>query len=160
MIALPASWVARWTGVYGPDYARACTVEGLLGTIEIVRGGERTNALVIGDEPLATAFVPQLHGLLQWQYADSRDDLVAHALRALATDLTWYPGPVLTVDEELVVFDAAESGDEVVEEERLRIPWPGAGTLATFTADFAAPADRVAGRIHQLRLQSSENRSR
>jgi hypothetical protein len=102
----------KWGEPDGPDcdYDRACGIAGDLGILEVGPG----QALILGDMPMITAFLPGPDGglLVRMGYAES----VAAARRAVARvpeDL-WQPteyelcvgaGPLL-------LFDAGNAGDD------------------------------------------------
>src|SRR5918998_4373634 len=66
---VPEGW--KWGDPNGPvcDYDRACGVEDDLGTLDVGPG----QALVFGDEPMITAFLPRPDGgvFVRWGYANS-----------------------------------------------------------------------------------------
>jgi hypothetical protein len=102
---------ARWNAE-GPatDYDRACDVSDLVGTVPVGSG----EALVLGDEPLATTWWPLSDAasgvLVRWEYA-SDDAAVAGWLARIPERLPWETGAHFAfVDHDLVLFDAAEPG--------------------------------------------------
>ncbi|MET7740449.1 immunity 21 family protein [Streptomyces sp. NPDC005385] len=109
LIAIPEAVLPFWSGADGDemssDYDRACDVEGSIGLVPV--GDSR--ALVLGDEPASTSYLPE-HGIfVRWSAAESEDELLAVVPAALATavwdpEVQWHvPGPV-------VLFDAAWPG--------------------------------------------------
>ncbi|MFC9754710.1 Imm21 family immunity protein [Streptomyces sp. NPDC056921] len=106
-IVVPRTTLSHWSGREG-DYDRACEVMGLLGILELPDGAE---ALVLGDEPLSTAYLPELRALVRWCYAESEEG-VADIVRAGLPTAEWDEGPVLSTTGELVMFDAAYFGTE------------------------------------------------
>ncbi|GAA4983809.1 immunity 21 family protein [Nonomuraea thailandensis] len=127
MIAVPQSELSMWAGVDdddGPvetwgDYGRACAVEGYIGAVTV--GAQQ--ALVLGDEPAMTTFLPAERLFLRWAAASSEGELVAAAQRALAADPDWDDDEDLhwEVREPVVLFDSAIPGAEVEPDERLVI---------------------------------------
>lgn len=107
-IVVPRTAPAHWSGTEG-DYDRACQVMDLVGVLELPDGAE---ALVLGDEPLSTAYLPEHRVLVRWHYAESGEG-VADIIRTGLPTAEWKEGPVLSTTGELVVFDAAYFGTEV-----------------------------------------------
>ncbi|MFE6868814.1 Imm21 family immunity protein [Kitasatospora sp. NPDC057692] len=107
-IVLPRDVLSHWSGTEG-DYDRACEVRGLVGVLGLPDGAE---ALVLGDEPLSTAYLPDRRVLVRWHYAESEEGVVDIVLAGLPT-AEWEEGPVLRTAGELVMFDAAYFGTEV-----------------------------------------------
>ncbi|MFF6904261.1 Imm21 family immunity protein [Streptomyces hydrogenans] len=105
----------------------ACEVMDFVGVLELPDGAE---ALVLGDEPLSTAYLPEHRVLVRWHYAESGEG-VADIIRNGLPTAEWEEGPVLSTTGELVMFDAAYFGTEV-------------GTLTdSTTLDLAAGRYRV-----------------
>ncbi|MFD6920528.1 immunity 21 family protein [Streptomyces sp. NPDC059944] len=109
LIAIPEAVLPFWSGADGDemssDYDRACDVEGSIGLVPV--GDSR--ALVLGDEPASTSYLPEHGTFVRWSAAESEDELLAVVPSALATavwdpEVQWHvPGPV-------VLFDAAWPG--------------------------------------------------
>lgn len=123
-ILVPQSVCPHWKGAppdypdQEGDYGRACSVQGYIGLIDV----DSAQALVFGDEPGATAFLPERNALVRWIGADSEDDMVEAAIEVIETEsvpddeeLTW------TVDERLVLFDAVHGYEYIAEEDHLLI---------------------------------------
>lgn len=107
-IVAPRDALSHWSGTEG-DYDRACEVVELVGVLALPGDAE---ALVLGDEPLSTAYLHEHRVLVRWCYAESEegvDDIVLAGLPAAE----WEEGPVLKTTGELVMFDAAYFGTEV-----------------------------------------------
>lgn len=109
LIALPEAVLPFWAGADGDetssDHDRACEVDGPVGLLPV---GD-TRALVLGDEPASTTYLPE-HGTFVRRYAaDSETEVLADVAAALdgaawETELRWrVPGPV-------VLFDAVRPG--------------------------------------------------
>lgn len=119
LIAIPEAVLAFWTGADGDeiasDYDRACDVEGAVGLLPV--GDSR--ALVLGDEPAPTAYLPGHRVFVRWYAADSEHELLAGVEEALHVaawepEVEWHvPGPV-------VLFDAAWPGGAAGRTEHLR----------------------------------------
>src|SRR5689334_17973405 len=85
LIVVPLELAQSWRGIEAvpgdpvTDYDRACDVDDYLGVLEVGPG----RGLVLGDEPMRTAFVPSADGgiLVRWGYAPSEDAV----LRVLET---------------------------------------------------------------------------
>ncbi|WP_433467541.1 Imm21 family immunity protein [Spirillospora sp. CA-128828] len=139
LLAAPASQLARWEGATddeGPvetwgDYGRACAVEGYIGLVDIGAG----QALVLGDEPATTTYLPDERLFLRWAAADSEAGLVSAARQALH-DITWDEEITWGVDGPIVLFDSA---------------WPGATPEPGnhLTIDLAAARYRVRAAYRQ-----------
>jgi hypothetical protein len=92
------------------DYDRACEVNEWLGVLAVASG----EGLVLGGEPLPTAWLPVAHGtgglLVRWQYAES-DSAAARWLSAVPPELPWRWSVRFAFDAgPLMLFDAAEAG--------------------------------------------------
>ncbi|MCP2341368.1 Imm21 family immunity protein [Actinomadura rupiterrae] len=126
LLVAPRTALDRWQGVTdddGPvetwgDYGRACSVEGYIGTVPI--GDEQ--ALVLGEDPALTTFLPGELLFLRWIAADSEAAITGAARRALRAgvrwdedeDLVWSaPGPVVHFDSALAGAEA-EADDHLV----------------------------------------------
>ncbi|KAA0909623.1 immunity 21 family protein [Streptomyces apricus] len=120
LIAVPEVVLPFWTGADGDelasDYDRACEVDGFAGLLPV----GNTAALVLGDDPAATAYLPEHRTFVRWFAGDSESELLARVPAALDTaawgsEVHWrVPGPV-------VLFDAAWPGEESTNAGRLRI---------------------------------------
>ncbi|MGW2489967.1 immunity 21 family protein [Streptomyces sp. NPDC001606] len=136
LIAVPEAVLPFWAGAdsedLDTDYDRACEVAGFAGLLPV---GDSA-ALVLGDEPAATSYLPEHGTLVRWSAANSEDELLAGVPAALRTaaweaELRWHvPGPVL-------LFDSAWPGAEAPGTEHLRIPLT-AGSYAVRAA-YAQP---------------------
>ncbi|MEU6575730.1 immunity 21 family protein [Streptomyces sp. NPDC046805] len=121
LIAVPETVLAFWAGADGEDlatdYDRACEVDRYVGLLPV---GDSA-ALVLGDEPASTAFLPDHGTFVRWCAANSEDELLAGVPDALGTavwedEVSWdVPGPV-------VLFDSAWPGDKTDRTERLHVP--------------------------------------
>ncbi|WBP92064.1 Imm21 family immunity protein [Kitasatospora cathayae] len=107
-IVVPRDALSHWSGTEG-DYDRACEVVELVGVLALPGDVE---ALVLGDEPLSTAYLPEHRVLVRWCYAESEEGVADIVLAGLPT-AEWEEGPVLKTTGELVMFDAAYFGTEV-----------------------------------------------
>ncbi|MEU0289046.1 immunity 21 family protein [Streptomyces sp. NPDC006147] len=120
LVAVPETVLPFWTGADGEetesDYDRACEVDGLVGLLPV---GDAA-ALVLGDEPAATAFLPEHSVLIRWIAGHAEEDLLASVPAALATaqwqqETRWkVPGPV-------VLFDAAWPGTHAAGTDHARL---------------------------------------
>ncbi|MEU0043964.1 immunity 21 family protein [Streptomyces werraensis] len=134
LVAVPETVLPFWTGADGEefasDYDRACEVDGFVGLLPV---GDAA-ALVLGDEPAATAYLPEHSVLVRWVAGHAEGDLLASVPAALAgaqwqQDTHWQvPGPV-------VLFDAA---------------WPGAQAEGTGHARLALGPGRYAVRAARV----------
>ncbi|MET8947459.1 immunity 21 family protein [Streptomyces sp. NPDC004542] len=112
LVAVPEAVLPFWAGADGEDlatdYDRACEIDGYVGLLPV---GDSA-ALVLGDEPASTSFLPGHGTFVRWCAADSEEELPAGVPAALDAavrehEVLWdVPGPVLLLDS----------------------AWPGAGT--------------------------------
>ncbi|MBQ0854047.1 immunity 21 family protein [Streptomyces sp. NPDC057621] len=120
LIAIPEVVLPFWTGADGDelasDYDRACEVEGLIGLLPV----GNTTALVLGDEPAATAYLPEHGTFVRWSAGDSERELLAGVPDALA-GATWGREVHWQVPGAVVLFDAAWPGGGATREGHLRI---------------------------------------
>lgn len=148
LIAVPETVLPFWAGAdseeLDTDYDRACEVDGYVGLLPV---GDSA-ALVLGDEPACTAYLPEHATFVRWSAAHSEDELLAQVPAALETavwehEVHWrVPGPV-------VLFDSAWPGGKAGHQEHLRIPLD-AGRY-TVRAAYAQPAPETWFGLVQLR---------
>jgi hypothetical protein len=124
LILVPESACHYWGGApRGPldgdgDYGRACAVDGYVGLIDV----GPANALVLGDMPARTTFLPE-HGVLFREIA-ADDDLDPSATVArFLPKIEWEPVLSWNVAEPAILFDSAYDYPHLIAagEERLRI---------------------------------------
>jgi immunity protein 21 of polymorphic toxin system len=123
LIVLPASALRDWAGctetgmIIGDtdtpdDYDRACAVEDFAAVIDVGTGDAQ--ALVLGDEPAMTCFLPDRNIFIRWLAADSYTELLAAAEALLADPATpWEHGMIWETDGPSVLMDSAEAGDNL-----------------------------------------------
>ncbi|MEU6461134.1 immunity 21 family protein [Streptomyces sp. NPDC046976] len=150
LIAVPEVVLPFWSGAdseeLDTDYDRACEVSGYAGLLPV---GDSA-ALVLGDEPAATSYLPEHTAFVRWSAADSERDLLAGVPAALETavweqELRWQvPGPV-------VLFDSAWPGGEADRQEHLRVPLT-AGSYAVRAAYAQPGAETWVGLVQLSRL--------
>ncbi|WP_370414827.1 Imm21 family immunity protein [Streptomyces fradiae] len=140
LIAIPVSALDAWHGCTedgmvlsdGPDpddYDRACAVDALAGTITV--GEEGTEALVLGDEPATTCYIPEHRVFLRWLAAGSEAELKAAAEAVLADPATpWEECGTWTTDGPAVLMDSAEAGTD------LSVEYPDGGFPAQATVSL------------------------
>jgi hypothetical protein len=120
LIAIPEVVLPFWAGADGDettsDYDRACEVDGLIGLLPV---GD-TRALVLGDEPASTAFLPQHETFVRWCAADSEAALLDRIPEALEA-AEWEPEVQWDVPGAVVLFDAAWPGNESARADHLRV---------------------------------------
>jgi hypothetical protein len=127
LLIAPESELGHWGGTSdmdGPvetwgDYGRACSVEGYIGLVTI--GSQQ--ALVLGDEPARTTYLPAGRMFLRWAAADSEEELVAAARQALQEHIAWDPDEDLVweIREPVMLFDSAWPGAEIELDNQLHI---------------------------------------
>jgi hypothetical protein len=135
------------------DYGRACGVDDYLGMLEVGPGA----CLVIGDEPLETAFLPTEDGgiFVRWVHAEKEEDVV-RAAQVVPEDV-WVPSPhrFHVGRDGLLLFDSACPGDDLPNPgiegivSWMRVPVPS-GTYEVDTADYE-PNDHTRVILHRLR---------
>ncbi|WP_037672511.1 immunity 21 family protein [Streptomyces griseus] len=120
LIAVPEAVLPFWTGADGEetasDYDRACEVDGFIGLLPV---GDSA-ALVFGDEPASTTYLPDHGTFVRWSAADSEEELLAEVQTALETAL-WEPEVRWTVPGPVLLFDAAWPGNDSAGTDHVRI---------------------------------------
>ncbi|WP_337797980.1 Imm21 family immunity protein [Nocardiopsis sinuspersici] len=102
------------------DYDRACAVDGLAGMVPV--GGSGAQALVLGDLPSTSCYLPEHRVFLRWLAADSEARLRGAVEVVLADPATeWEECGVWVTDGSAVLMDSAVPGAELDAE------YPGGG---------------------------------
>jgi hypothetical protein len=139
------------------DYGRACDIEHYVGVLKV----GSSECLVLGDEPMATAFLPTEEGgiIVRWVHADCEED-VLRAVQVLPENIWESSSHGIDVGRGgLVLFDSAYAGDElpstyvgeIIPWLRIVIP---RGTYEVSTADYRPnPLTRLI--LHRLRRSCS-----
>ncbi|MFB7506012.1 immunity 21 family protein [Streptomyces broussonetiae] len=150
LIAVPETVLPFWAGAdsedLATDYDRACEVDGHVGLLPV---GDSA-ALVLGDDPASTSYLPEHTTFVRWSAAHSEADLLAGVPAALATaawgsEVRWrVPGPVL-------LFDSAWPGRAAGRVEHLRVPLE-AGTYAVRAAYTQPGPETWIGLVRLSRL--------
>ncbi|MFI7006384.1 Imm21 family immunity protein [Streptomyces sp. NPDC050145] len=134
LIVIPVSALASWRGctesgvtaggaTAPDDYDRACALDEPAGVIAIGENGAQ--ALVFGDEPASSRYLPEHRAFLRWLAADSKAGLMAAAEAVLSDPGTeWEDCGTWTSDGPAVLRDSAEAGSE------LGIEYPNGGMPA------------------------------
>ncbi|MFD4904203.1 Imm21 family immunity protein [Kitasatospora purpeofusca] len=124
LIVVPVSALQYWGGCtedgmiigdndQSDDYDRACGVEGLAEVIGL-RGCSHVSALVLGDEPATTCYLPEQRAFVRWLAADSDAELLAAAETALNDPATpWEECGLWETDGPAVLMDSAEAGKDL-----------------------------------------------
>lgn len=104
----------RWGLEIATDYDRVCDVDDWLGLISVGEG----KAIVLGGDETATTWLDLIENregmLVRWIYADSDEDAVGKA-KSLADELGKDESFEFVVgDSDLILFSAAESGDDKI----------------------------------------------
>ncbi|MFD5891994.1 Imm21 family immunity protein [Streptomyces sp. NPDC060334] len=144
VVVVPRAALWHSSGTEG-DYDRACEVMDFLGVLALPDGAE---ALVLGDEPLSTAYLPEYRVLVRWCYAESEDG-VADVIRAGLATAVWEEGPVLSTPGDFVMFDAAYFGTEVGTLTDGTVVELGAGRYRVDSANIE-PDDLTSFRVHRF----------
>ncbi|OIJ85886.1 hypothetical protein BIV25_42315 [Streptomyces sp. MUSC 14] len=150
LIAVPETVLPFWAGAdnedLATDYDRACEVDGHVGLLPV---GDSA-ALVFGEEPASTSFLPEHAAFVRWSAAHSEDELLAGVPAALdsavwGSEVHWrVPGPVL-------LFDSAWPGRAAGRIEHLRVPLE-AGTYAVRAACAQSGPETWVGLVSLSRL--------
>ncbi|MEU2288211.1 Imm21 family immunity protein [Streptomyces sp. NPDC013178] len=131
LVVVPLSALAEWGGctesgmlVGGTDtpddYDRACEVEGLAEAVAM--RGEGAEALILGDEPATTCYLPEHRAFLRWLAASSEAELVAAAERVLTSPaIAWEDCGTWTTNGPAVLMDSVSAGAD------LDVEYPGGG---------------------------------
>ncbi|MFB7374762.1 Imm21 family immunity protein [Streptomyces sp. NPDC056222] len=147
LIVVPASALEAWHGCTGngmvagdetdvDDYDRACAVDDLAGVIAVIESGAQ--AVVLGDEPATTCYLPEHRVFLRRLAADSEAGLRAAAEAVLADPATqWEECGVWVTDGPAVLMDSAEAGAD------LTVEYPDGGLPAQAPVPLAAGRWRV-----------------
>ncbi|GAA3568194.1 Imm21 family immunity protein [Kribbella ginsengisoli] len=126
LIVIPVSALDHWHGgtMQGTtagdgsvvdDYDRACGVDELAGVIAVAD----RQALVLGDEPATTCYLPEHLAFVRWLGADSEVELLEAAETLLSDGETdWTDCGVWATDGPAVLMDSAEAGSD------LGVPYP------------------------------------
>ncbi|MGW2516331.1 immunity 21 family protein [Streptomyces sp. NPDC001617] len=120
LIAVPETVLPFWAGADGEetasDYDRACEVDGVVGLLPV---GD-SSALVLGDEPASTAYLPEHSTFVRWCAASSEDELLAGVPVALAT-ADWENEVRWDVPGAVVLFDSAWPGNDTERTDCLKV---------------------------------------
>lgn len=121
LIAVPESVLAAWAGAddedeEAGDYGRACAVEGYAGMIDV--GGKQ--ALVLGDEPAPTTYLPE-HSLFVRRLAADSEEAARAALGKALEEAKWEESTNWDVSGPVVLFDSAYSAEDLDSTGSLRI---------------------------------------
>jgi hypothetical protein len=161
LLLLDQSWLPAWGGYPDPavpfdapgtDYARACAIEDALRLLTVGPG----SGLVLGDEPLATAWWPatdwQGGVLIRWRWAD--DEAACRVALGRLTSLAWSDAslalPVPT--GRAVLFDAAYRGWYIEASLMLEL---APGTYDVESVEYA-PDEETALLLHRLTLRHTD----
>lgn len=182
LIAIPAEIASHWRGgegvnfppqdldrwwenldLSGSDYGRACGINDYLGTLEVGPG----RALILNDEPMPTAFLPNAGGgiVVRWMYAED-EGAVRRVVRSIPESI-WEPTPhtIVVAREGVLVFDSAYPGDDLPTSpgEEATAPWLRLGLppgpYHVDTADYS-PDESTRLILHRLRKGRCENAGR
>ncbi len=110
LVAVPETVLPFWTGADGEetasDYDRACEIVGHVGLLPVGDGV----ALVFGDEPASTAFLPDRGVFVRWSAAGTEAELLASVPAAMQV-AEWSPEVRWNVPGPVRLFDAARPGN-------------------------------------------------
>ncbi|GLY98708.1 Imm21 family immunity protein [Actinoplanes sp. NBRC 103695] len=123
LVVVPVSALREWQGCtpqgrilgggeVADDYDRACAVEELAGPVPV--GGKGPQALVLGEEPATTCFLPEHRAFVRWLAADSEDELIAAARAVLDDSATsWVDCGTWVTDGPAMLLDSANAGSDL-----------------------------------------------
>ncbi|MEU6279190.1 immunity 21 family protein [Streptomyces sp. NPDC047028] len=148
LIAIPETVLPFWVGADSAepatDYDRACEVDGYVGLLPV---GDSA-ALVFGDEPAATTYLPERGTFVRWCAAESEAELLAGVPAALDTAV-WQPEVRWQVPGPVLLFDSAWPGGAADRTGHLRVPLrPGPYAVR---AGYAQPGPETWVGLVQLR---------
>ncbi|MFD3525125.1 Imm21 family immunity protein [Streptomyces sp. NPDC058653] len=98
------------------DYGRGCEVEGYVGLIDV----GTSEALVLGDMPARTTFLPEFNVLVREIAGDDEAEL-PDLVAGLLPKVDWESGPSWSVTEPVILFDAVYDSTGIKNEEHLDI---------------------------------------
>ena len=155
---IPKEFLSSWGGCFGgrppTDYDSACEALGDIAILGV--GGGGGSALVLGGQPLATAWHSTMNGgaLLRWVYGSSEGELRAGALQIETEAFPCEPKVVFVTGPsgECILFDAAEPGVELVGPHLTVHMAPGAYCVDTILADID---DENRLLVHRVRKERS-----
>ena len=149
----------RWNDESDPatDYDRACDIKDLLGIVQV----GQVEALVLGDEPLPTAWLPykgRPGGVaVRWRYADNEQSVASRLAEILAHEAA-EPAVTLHVPSStLLMFDSAVAGADLETAEGLLIELQPA-TYRVSSAEFN-PDERTSLLLHRFELIGQDGAS-
>lgn len=149
LVVVPETVLPFWTGADGEetasDYDRACEV----GPAGLLPVGDCA-ALVLGDEPAATAFLPEQGLFVRRPAAASGAELLASVPEALRT-AQWSPDLRWNVHGPVWLFDAARPGDAGPDAGGVRITLDP-GRYAVRSARTQPGPETWMGLVHLRRL--------
>ncbi|EPD62421.1 immunity 21 family protein [Streptomyces sp. HGB0020] len=120
LIAVPETVLLFWTGADGEenasDYDRACEIDGYLGLLPV---GDSA-ALVLGDQPASTAFLPEHGAFVRLWAAESEDEVLAGVDTAI-TSAEWLHEVRWEVPGTVLLFDSAWPGKDTDRTDCLRV---------------------------------------
>nr|WP_062347476.1 Imm21 family immunity protein [Herbidospora yilanensis] len=127
LILIPESACDLWAGApmnfpdEEGDYGRACAVDDYIGLIDV----GTAQALVLGDVPARTTFLPQ-HGLLLREVASDDEDKAIEAVPGLLSTVNWESWLNWRITEPLILFDSVYDYPHVLRsrQEQLRLDLP------------------------------------
>ncbi|GGQ93560.1 hypothetical protein GCM10010195_56830 [Kitasatospora griseola] len=126
LVVVPVSALARWEGctpggeILGAtgrrdDYDRACAVTDFAGVVDL-HGSDSVSALVLGEEPSDTCYLPERTAFVRWLAADSAAALLDAAQSVLVDPATpWEECGTWITDGPAVLMDSAVAGRNLVE---------------------------------------------
>ncbi len=141
---VPRTALSHWAGAED-DYDRAREVLDLVGALDLPDGAE---ALVLGNEPLRTTYLPEHRTIIRWCYAE-REEGVAQIIADGIPTAKWMRGLQFSTTGDLVVFDAAYFGSESGTLTNSTVIHLDAGRYRLGTASIE-PGEQTSFRVHRF----------
>jgi hypothetical protein len=152
LIAVPEAVLPFWAGAEGDetssDHDRACDIDGYVGLLPV---GD-TRALVLGDEPAATAYLPEHGTFVRRHAADAEAGSLADVPAALEAAV-WGPEMEWRVPGPVVLFDAARPGSASRQADHIRVDLTP-GHYAVRVADVSTGPETWLGLVRVRPLTS------
>lgn len=122
LVVAPVAGLGSWSGAVWADdgeqveddYARACAVEGPIG---LIRVGE-FDALILGDEPATTTFLPDRGLFVRWGAAPSEEAMLA-SIDAALDAVMWEEEVLWQVPGPVVLLNAVLTGAECLSQDQV-----------------------------------------
>jgi hypothetical protein len=118
LVLMGEALLSNWRGCFGPargstDYDRACQVDDYVGVIDVGNG----KGLVLGDEPMPTAWVPRANGGILARVGYTPSKKATEQQLAQLGDIAFQPaGLRIPLAARNLLFDSALAGTDARQE--------------------------------------------